>query len=46
MKTGLRVVVVIRTTSREFTSAEYVLLLGTLIVTCAAASHLIKELSP
>ena len=46
MKTGLRVVRVIRTTPNEFTSAEYILLLGTLIVTCAAASHLIRELSP
>ncbi|MCH7994709.1 MAG: hypothetical protein IIB57_09725 [Planctomycetes bacterium] len=46
MKTGLSVVRVIRTASHEFTSAEYILLLGTLIVTCAAASHLIRELSP
>ena len=46
MKTALRVVRVIRTTPNEFTSAEYTLLLGMLIVTCAAASHLLKELSP
>ena len=46
MKTGLKVVSVIRTTSNEFTSAEYVLLLGMLIVTCAAASHFAKELLP
>ena len=46
MKAGLKVVRMIRTTSTEFTSAEYVLLLGMLIVSCAAASHLIKELSP
>ncbi len=46
MKTGLRVARMIRTTSHEFTTAEYVLLFGTVIVTCAAASHLIRELSP
>lgn len=46
MKTDLKVVPVIRTTSNEFTSAEYVLLLGMLIVTCAVASHFMNELVP
>lgn len=46
MKTGLKVLRVIRTTSTEFTSAEYILLLGMLIVSCAAASHFIRELLP
>lgn len=46
MKTGLKVVRLMRTTSDEFTSAEYVLLLGMLIVTCAATSHFMKELIP
>ena len=35
-----------RTTPDEITSAEYVLLFGMLIVTCAATSHLMKELLP
>ena len=46
MRTGLNVVRVIRTTSNEFTAAEYVLLLGTLIVACAGASHCVKDLVP
>lgn len=46
MKTGPNVVRVILATSEEFTSSEYVLLLGMFIVTCAAASHFMKELVP
>lgn len=46
MRTELKGVRFIRTTSNEFSSAEYVLLLGSLIVTCAAASHFVKELLP
>ena len=46
MKTGLKVVRQIRTTPTEFSSAEYVLLFGMLIVTCAATSHFLKELLP
>ena len=44
MRTELKGAHVMGTTSNEFTSAEYVLLLGSLIVTCAAASHFVKEL--
>ena len=46
MRTGLKVVRKIRATPNELTSAEYVLLFGMLIVTCAATSHLMKELLP
>ena len=46
MKTEQNVARVIPTTSDEFTSSEYVLLLGMLIVTCAAASHFMKGLVP
>ena len=46
MRTGWKVVGKTRTTPDEIASAEYVLLFGMLIVTCAATSHFMKELLP